>query len=397
MITRSLEKTILQEAKGFPAIALVGPRQSGKTTLAKKLFPHHQYISLEALDIRHRANSDPRGFLRDLDKNVILDEIQRVPDLFSYLQEWLDSGENHAVLTGSHQFFLLEAITQSLAGRVAQFEILPFSWSELQKRPNQQPFRSIERFFSRKKPTQSTLDVILKGFYPRIHDKNLSASRWLSSYLTSYVERDVRQITQITNLSAFSLMIKLLASQCGSVLNLTPLSVQTGISLPTMKRWIHILELSGLIFLLPPYYKNFRKRLLKTPKIYFIDTGLLCHLLGIRNANHLKLHPLRGNIFENFVVSEHIKQFYHNGEKPALWYWRDNHGLEVDLLLESNNIILPIEIKSTATWKNDLGKGIENWLELPENTSKSGLVIYDGDHIVGQKEKICAAPWWSCF
>jgi len=397
MINRSLEAFLPEFAKGFPAIALVGPRQSGKTTLAKKLFPRHRYVSLESLDWRERAEQDPRGLLLDLGDQIILDEVQRVPTLFSYLQEWLDEGDHHAVLTGSQQFLLMESISQSLAGRIAHFELYPFTWTELQEHPKVDLRRGIKRKFKGTKPTSSTLEILCKGFFPRIHAQGLNAHRWLDDYIRTYVERDVRMLTQVADLSAFTLMLRLLASQAGSLLNMATLATQVGVSQPTIRRWISLLETSGIVFLLQPYHKNYGKRLLKTPKPYFIDTGLLCVLLGIRDASQLELHPLRGHLFENMIVAEYYKQFFHHGERPQMWFWRDNHGLEVDLLIESEGGLYPIEIKSTATWRKDLASGIEKWLLLPGQEATKGLVIYDGDQVHGTQAQVATAPWWMCI
>jgi len=274
MIHRSLESILPNLAKGFPAVALVGPRQSGKTTLAKTLFAKHRYVSLESLDWRERAENDPRGFLADMGDHIILDEVQRVPSLFTYLQEWLDEEGHHAVLTGSQQFLLMESISQSLAGRIAHFELLPFTWAELQGQPKLDLRRGIHRRFKGTKPSQSTLEIMCRGFYPRIHAQGLNAHRWLDDYLRTYVERDVRLLSQVADLAAFTLMLRLLASQAGSMLNMATLAMQVGVSQPSTRRWISLLETSGIVFLLQPYHKNFGKRLLKTPKPYFLDTGL---------------------------------------------------------------------------------------------------------------------------
>lgn len=397
MIHRSLEHYLPVLSKGFPAVALVGPRQSGKTTLAKNLFPKHRYVSLESLDWRERAEQDPRGLLSDLGDKIILDEVQRVPALFSYLQEWLDEGGHHVVLTGSQQFLLMDSISQSLAGRIAHFELLPFTCCELLGQSKLDFQRGILRKFKGSKPKFSTLELMCKGFYPRIHAQSLNANRWLNDYIRTYVERDVRMLTQVADLSAFTLMIRLLASQAGSLLNMATLATQVGVSQPSIKRWISLLETSGIIFLLQPYHNNFGKRLLKSPKPYFIDTGLLCVLLGIRDSSQLELHPLRGHIFENLIVAEYYKQFFHHGNRPQMWFWRDSHGLEVDLLIESNGKLHPIEIKSTATWRKDLVSGMEKWLSLPGQEATQGLIIYDGEQVHGTQSKVATAPWWMCI
>jgi len=275
--------------------------------------------------------------------------------------------------------------------------LYPFTWTELQEHPKVDLRRGIKRKFKGTKPTSSTLEILCKGFFPRIHAQGLNAHRWLDDYIRTYVERDVRMLTQVADLSAFTLMLRLLASQAGSLLNMATLATQVGVSQPTIRRWISLLETSGIVFLLQPYHKNYGKRLLKTPKPYFIDTGLLCVLLGIRDASQLELHPLRGHLFENMIVAEYYKQFFHHGERPQMWFWRDNHGLEVDLLIESEGGLYPIEIKSTATWRKDLASGIEKWLLLPGQEATKGLVIYDGDQVHGTQAQVATAPWWMCI
>lgn len=375
-------------------MALMGPRQSGKTTLARRLWPRHAYASLESLDLRERATSDPRGFLRDLGDNVLLDEVQRCPGLFSYLQEWLDEEGHHAVLTGSQQFHLSQAIGQSLAGRVAHFELYPFTWAELSGRPDTPLAAALEGNFHGSAPERTTESILHAGGYPRIHDRGLNPHRWLDDYLRTYVERDLRELSQVADLAAFVLMLRLLAGQAGSLLNTATLATQVGVSLPTIRRWIGLLETSGIIFLLQPHHANYGKRLLKTPKPYFVDSGLHCLLLGIRTPEQILSHPLRGHIFENFLVSELWKGFHHRGHRPALWFWRDSHGLEVDVLIEDGNRLVPLEIKSSATWKPDLETGIRKWLALSGQSDVRGFVLYDGDHTHGVSGPVTTVPWW---
>ncbi len=395
MVPRVLEKIIPTHSAGYPAVALVGPRQSGKTTLARRLWPDHAYASLESLDWRSQAQTDPRGFLKDLGDRVVLDEVQRVPGLFSYLQDWLDEGGRHAVLTGSQQFLLMEGIGQSLAGRVAHFELLPLGWSELTGNVGKGPWDALRGNLSGDKPSRATVDILHKGLYPRIHDKGLMAHRWLDDYLRTYVERDVRTLSQVADLSQFTLLLKLLATQAGSLLNLAALAAQVGASIPTVKRWISILETSGIVFMLQPHHANFGKRLLKTPKPYFVDSGLLCLLLGLREPAHLVSHPLRGHVFENFVVAELRKLFLHNGERAPLYFWRDNHGLEIDLLVEDGQELFPIEIKSTATWRTDLDAPMRKWMEIAGRSGSTGIVVYDGDAVRKGTSSTTVAPWWS--
>jgi len=394
MNPRVLERLIPGLSAGYPAVAIVGPRQSGKTTLSKRVFPSHAYVSLESLDWRTRARTDPRGFLEDLGDNAILDEVQRVPELFSYLQEYMDRGGRHYVLTGSQQFLLMEGIGQSLAGRVAHFELLPLGWSELTGFVDRQPWKSVRGEGRGEKPTSSTAEILQRGLYPRIHDKGLIAHRWLDDYVRTYVERDVRSLSQVADLSQFTLLLRLLATQAGSLLNMATLATQVGVSIPTTKRWLGILETSGIVFLLQPHHANFGKRLVKTPKPYFVDSGLLCLLLGIREAGHLVTHPLRGHVFENFVVSEFRKLFLHNGQRAPLYFWRDSHGMEIDLLVEDGTELLPIEIKSTATWRPDLELPIRKWLALSGRPDSTGTVVYDGDAVHGSRAQVRTCPWW---
>ena len=394
MVARDLERIIPTHSAGYPAVALVGPRQSGKTTLSRRVWPDHTYISLESLDWRAKAESDPRGFLKDLGDRIILDEIQRAPGLFSYLQDWLDEGGHHAVLTGSQQFLLMQGIGQSLAGRVAHFELLPLGWSELSGKAGRDPWESVRGEGSGEPPQSSTVEILHKGLYPRIHDKGLRAHKWLDDYLRTYVERDVRSLSQVADLAQFTLLLKLLATQAGSLLNMASLATQVGASIPTVKRWISILETSGIVFLLQPHHANFGKRLLKSPKPYFVDSGLLCLLLGIREPKHLTAHPLRGHVFENFVISEFRKLFLHNGERAPLYFWRDSHGLEVDLLVEDGSDLLPIEIKSTATWRPDLEAPLRKWMEISGNQQGTGLVVYDGEASHHGTSPVKIMPWW---
>jgi uncharacterized protein len=399
MIPRHIAPYLLKYSKEYPILALVGPRQSGKTTLCKALFPSYKYISLENLDLRQQAAEDPRGFLNDHGSFLILDEAQRVPELFPYLQELVDSKEDPAqyILTGSSEFLLLESITQSLAGRIATFKLYPLTYTELFEYPADAAFEGVfrTRHTHREKIDQEKLyQMIWQGFYPRIHDKQIDSYKWYENYLLTYVERDVRNLLKVKNLLLFSNFLKLTASQSGQLMNYANLSNAVGISMPTVKEWISLLETSGVIFILPPYFENFSKRIIKSPKIYFADTGLLCHLLSIRNVEQLKVHPLLGSIFENFMVSECFKRFYNLGEIPPLYFWRDQTGNEVDLLIHQGNCSFPIEFKLSQSYHSDFKKGIERWLALVSNPAKSGLVVYCGEHAVHTHTSIPAAPWY---
>lgn len=399
MIKRNLESIIRQFAGEYPVLAVVGPRQSGKTTLVRELFRQHAYVSLENLDLRQQAETDPRGFLEDFPPPVILDEVQRVPDLFSYLQELVDSNPDPGqyVLTGSHQFLLMESISQSLAGRIATFKLFPFSFTELEGRS---PDLSLDSIFADCGANISTgkvpdyFELIFKGFYPRIHDRNLSARRWLENYVSTYVERDVRSLVNVENLRLFEDFLKICAAHSGQLLNYSSLSNAIGVSLPTVKRWISLLETSGILFLLPPHHRNFSKRVVKTPKLYFVDTGVLCFLLGIRSAEDLKGHPLIGHIFETFIIGEYYKRIAHTGEIPPLYFWRDKTGNEIDLIVDFGSSLLPVEIKAARTYSTSFKEGISRWLGLKGNTTDRGKIIYAGEQIIGRNAAIQILPWW---
>ncbi|MCP4715666.1 MAG: ATP-binding protein [Deltaproteobacteria bacterium] len=399
MIPRNIAFHIKKYAREYPLVALVGPRQSGKTTLVRHLFPGHTYLSLENIDLRHRAQNDPRGFLADYNGPVIIDEAQRVPDLFSYLQEQVDMQDipGRYVLTGSQQFLLMEKISQSLAGRIVTFKLMPFSVTEL---CGFQSDKTPADIFAPKKRQRSPLDdqdiysLLFTGFYPRIHDKHLTASKWLENYVLTYVERDIRNLVNVSNLMLFENFLKMCAGFCGQLLNYASLSNALGVSQPTIKSWISLLETSGIIFLLRPHYRNFSKRLIKTPKLYFVDTGLLCFLLSIRKPDELKNHPLYGNIFENFVISEFYKRISHVAETPPLYFWRDKTGNEIDLIVEQGTKLLPIEIKSSRTFSTDFVTGLEKWCRLKGNDCESGFVVYGGDELIGKSSMFAAVPWW---
>ena len=399
MIRRNLETSIRIYSSQYPVVAIVGPRQSGKTTLARYMFPDHKYLSLENLDIRHMAQDDPRGFLDDYGKNIILDEIQRVPSLFSYLQERVDLDESPAsyVLTGSRQFILMEKITQSLAGRIITFQLYPFSFNELY---GAKPDKNIDSIFKIKKKDIKGVEkidiyrMIFTGMYPRIHDKKLDARKWIENYILTYIERDIRSLVNVDNLKLFEDFLKICASMSGQLINYTSISNSIGVSQPTVKKWLSLLETSGILFVLPPHYKNFKKRIVKTPKLYFTDTGVLSFLLSIRNPDELISHPLWGNIFETFIISELYKRVHHTGEKPPFYVWRDKTGNEIDLIVDIGSKLLPIEIKASKTYSPELKTNIFSWLNLKNNTSEKGFVIYRGEEVIGKRSAVSVIPWW---
>ncbi|MCD4812383.1 ATP-binding protein [bacterium] len=397
MLNRHIEPTIKKYAKEYPILAVVGPRQSGKTTLVKKLFPKHHYLSLENLDLRRQAEDDPRGFLADFGNKLILDEIQRVPSLFSYLQELVDTNQTPGqyVLTGSQQFLLMENISQSLAGRICYFKLFPFTYRELTQ---QSPDKDLDSIITPKKQAEinppALNKLLLNGFYPRIHDKHLSASKWLENYVLTYLERDIRSLIDIKSLRLFEDFIKILAAYSGQLVNYAAISNLIGISQPTIKKWISLLETSGVIFILSQYYRNYSKRIVKTPKIYFIDTGLLCFLLSIYSEEQLKAHPNYGNIFESFIISDLYKRIHHTGHTPPLFFWRDKTGNEIDLLVDLGSYQLPIEIKSSKTFSASFKKSISYWFTLKGNANTKGLILYNGVQPLGSTSDIRAYPWW---
>ena len=364
MIPRQLESRLKELFRYFPIVSITGPRQSGKTTLVKYTFPDLPYVSLEDPDNNQFAKSDPRGFLDNYLNGAILDEVQKTPELFSYIQGMVDQNRQvKFVLSGSQNFLLSEKISQTLAGRVGLTYLLPFSMSELQ------PAKLLGSAFE---------TVAYKGFYPRIFDRKIPPNDFFPSYVQTYVERDVRQISQVNNLHTFSIFLKLCAGRSGHLVNLSDLSNDTGVSVNTVKSWLNILEASFVLFRIYPHHKNYNKRLIKMPKLYFYDTGLLCYLLNIRDASEITSHYARGAIFENLIISELIKQRLHTGLEPNLYFWRDHKGREIDLILESGSSLIPVEIKSGSTKKGDYFSELDYWNKLSGNTPENSYVIYGG-------------------
>jgi len=396
MIPRTLTNRLKQLAGPFPVVFLTGPRQSGKTTLARAAFPQFQYISLEDMQNREEAAEDPRGFLRRLeDRAAILDEIQRVPNLFSYLQGFVDESRGGPlILTGSQHFLLSEKISQSLAGRVAILELLPFSLAELCRREALTPDTYMEpRHHTLEDPGLDLYETLFNGFFPPIHDRHLQAAVWLDGYVRTYVERDVHQVAGIGDMDAFTRFVGLCAGRVGSLLNASSLGADAGVTHVTAKRWLSILRASYVLYQLPPHHQNFSKRLIKSPKLYFVDTGLLCHLLGIRKPEDLRNHPLRGAIFENFAINEVQKVFLHNGERPPLYFWRDFRGLEVDLIIDLGTHRIPVEIKSGETLAADFFDSLDRYIQL--SNDPGGMLIYGGrEGYMRRTHRV--QPWWAC-
>lgn len=365
MITRDVEKAIKQQLRGFPAVTITGPRQSGKTTLSKTIFPRKPYVSLEDPDIRQTALDDPRAFLSRFPDGAIFDEVQRAPDLLSYLQTYVDADGRMGLflLTGSQHFGLMSRISQSLAGRTAFVELLPFSVLEL----DQGGVRPAELD-----------DMLFKGGYPPLYDRDLKPSFWFPAYVAAYVERDVRQLLNVQDLDAFQRFLRLCAGRSGQLLNLSSLANDCSITHNTAKAWISVLEASYILFQLRPHHANFRKRLVKSPKIYFYDTGLLCWLLGIQEADQLFSHPLRGSIFETFIVSELMKVRFNMMKNIGFYFWRDSSGNEIDVVADYGDGLMPIEIKSGQTLNRDFFSSLERWIDLAGNRAVSPTLIYGG-------------------
>lgn len=365
MQDRTIESVIQDLITKYPVVTIMGPRQSGKTTLCRKAFPEKQYVNLEAPDERQFAIEDPRGFLNTYQDGAILDEIQRTPELLSYLQPMVDEDPvpGKFILTGSQQLNVRESLTQSLAGRTGILTLLPFDWNEVQG------YMDV-----------SDVDgLILHGFYPRLHHMRINPTQALGDYFETYVQRDVRQLIQIRHAQLFEKFVRLCAGRVGQLLNLQSLANETGVSHTTAREWISILEASYVIFQLPPWYANISKRLIKTPKIYFWDVGLAAYLLGLEEEKQVSRDPLRGNLFENMVVAEMFKQYYHYGKRPRLSFYRDSSGNEVDLVLERGQDLFPIEIKSGQTVSKQFFQGLNRFSGVVGDRIKRGVVVYAGE------------------
>lgn len=353
-------------AKQFKAVAITGPRQSGKTTLAKMTFPGMPYVSLESPDERSRAISDPRLFLSRFSEGGIIDEVQRAPELFSYLQEDLDAAKQPGryILTGSQQFGMMQSISQTLSGRLALLTLLPFSCDELYRGD----------YLGGDIQT-----AMWMGGYPPIFDQRIEPRFWYDSYISTYIERDVRQIVNVKDTNAFQRFTALCAGNVGQLFNANRIGADCGVNHGTIGNWLSVLETSFIAFRLQPHYKNYRKRIVKTPKLYFWDVGLAVRLLGIETAEQLKTHPLRGSLFENWVVVELLKVRYNQGNRGNLFFWRNNIGLEVDVVADFSGKLVPIEIKSGATLASDWLVGLHKWLDLAGDDAVFPILVYGGE------------------
>lgn len=380
LIHRKLAIKLEQLYQKFPAVAVLGPRQSGKTTLVKETFPDHKYVSLEDLDLRAYATTDPRGFLAEYQGKVIFDEIQNVPTLFSYLQTEIDRSKKlgQFILTGSQHFLLQDNISQTLAGRIALLYLLPLAMDELK---------------SANLATDDLEEQLFKGFYPRIYQHSINPTDWYPNYIQTYIERDARQIINIQNLVAFQKFLKMCASRTGQLLNLSGLAADCGITHNTAKSWISLLQSSFIIYILQPFFNNIGKRLVKTPKLYFYDTGLVCSLLGIEEKQQLNTHYLKGGIFESYVISELLKARYNKGKIPNLYFWRDKTGHEIDCIIEEADQLIPIEIKAAKTIVNDFFNGIDYWKQFTSYKSDKSYIIYGGDQNQTQRKQATVLSW----
>jgi predicted AAA+ superfamily ATPase len=395
MIPRLLTPYLLRDASFYPALAVTGPRQSGKTTLAISAFPKHAYVSLEEPDSRAFAKEDPRGFLARYRGSTVIDEVQRVPDLLSYIQTEVDRdpSPDRFVLTGSQNLMLMEKVSQTLAGRCGIFHLLPFSRAELERQKQDEP-KSPDKLFKNRTTNLDCWEIIRSGFYPPIHDRNIPPEVWLSDYVRTYVERDLRTLVNIGDLETFERFVRLCAGRVGQLLNYSSLASDCGVAVDTARRWISVLKTSFIAFTLPPHHRNFNKRVIKSPKLYFHDTGLACFLLGIRNQDQLFAHPLRGALFENYIVAEVVKAYFHHRAQSPVFFWRDQSGHEIDLLIEEGNVLHPVEIKSGSTISGDMFQGLKWWTDMTGQKKGRMTLIYGGSDSY-TREGIAVRPWFS--
>lgn len=374
MIYREAEKELQLLSAQVKAVAVTGPRQSGKTTLVKKVFKEKAYVNLENPDLRQFAREDPRGFLSNYPDGAVLDEVQRVPELFSYLQQILDEKEQNGlfILTGSNNFLLNGNISQSLAGRVGYLFLLPLDIGEINPGANM------------------SNQLIFKGGYPEIYQKDIDPKKYYDNYIRTYVERDVRLLKNITDLYTFERFLRLCAGRTGQLLNMSSLAADVGVDVKTIGSWLGVLEASFIAFRLYPYHENYNKRIVKMPKLYFYDTGLASALMGIEDVSQLTIHPLRGGLFENLVVVDFLKRLYNNGKQNNLYFWRDNIGNEVDLLIKKGANRYPVEIKSAQTISDEFFKGIRYWNKL--TNTEGGYLVYAGDMLQKRSGEINIVP-----
>ncbi len=381
MFTRALTPILQKAVHSFPVTALTGPRQSGKTTLLQSTFPEYNYVTLESPDKLLNIQDDPRGFLTQSPLPWIIDEAQRFPALFSYIQEYVDKEKKagHFILSGSQNFLLSQHISQTLAGRIANLELLPLSYQEFKTEPKLSDPLSLWQY-------------LFYGSYPRPYQDNLDTDLWFNAYIRTYLESDVRNMVNIKNLTQFQLFLRLCAGQHGQQLNLNALAQACGISQTTANTWLAILESSYIIFRVRPYFNNFKKRLVKTPKLYFYDTGIVCKLLGLQAPEQLLAHSARGAIFEGFIIAEIAKTLFAKGKTASIYYWRDHTGHEVDLLVEYAGKLFSLEVKSGMTLTTDLVKSLRKWQEISLLPKECCYVVYAGDEKM-QFQDWTILPW----
>lgn len=375
MIKREAEKAIITLAAQFKAVAVIGPRQSGKTTLVRYIFKDKAYVNFENPDTRLYAIEDPRGFLSNYPNGAVFDEVQRVPEIFSYLQQILDESSTNGlfIITGSNNFLIQENISQSLAGRVGYLKLLPLTLNEI-------------------RDSKSTVNqYIFKGAYPSLFNNTTDITLWYSNYIRTYIERDVRLIKNITNLVTFERFLRLCAGRIGQLLNMNNLAVETGVDNKTISAWISVLETSFVLFRLRPYHKNFNKRIVKMPKLYFYDTGLASRLLGIQNSAQIDIHPFKGALFENLVIVDMLKSRFNKAKTTNLYFWRDNVGNEIDVLIDKGLTSIPVEIKSGQTVTKDYFKGVKYWNKLTKE--EGGFVVYGGSTKQKRSNGIIVIPF----
>lgn len=397
MIARHLTPALRRAAARTPVVLLSGARQSGKTTLARAVFPEHRYLSLEDPDVHAAATRDPRTLLTQ-DDRLVLDEVQRAPALLSYIQGLVDDDgtPGRFILTGSQNLLLMESVSQTLAGRVARLRLDPFSLAEIRGRPPLDPNlldASAKEVPAAAPPDRGLWETLRRGFYPPVHAREEDPREWFADYTRSYVDRDLREIMTVSDPSTFFRFLQLAAARTAAELNLTGLADDAGLAQQTARRWISALEISFLATTLRPHFRNYRKRLRKRPRLHFLDSGLLCYLLGIRDAETLAAHPLRGAVFESFVASELVKAFSARREEPLLYFFRDATGHEVDFLVDLGSRVVPVEVKSGATFSVEAFRGLERWTSLPGNPNRGGALVTGGDRSL-DFEGFRVRPWF---
>ena len=395
MLRRTLHTYLVRDAGYYPVVTLTGPRQSGKTTLARAAFPAFDYVTLEDTESRRFAREDPHGFLDRYRPPVIIDEVQRVPDLPSAIQVAVDHPEHtgNYILTGSQNLLLMRDISQSLAGRTGVLHLLPLSRAELEGQVPAVPDPSAGLFANRDTQLERWRTV-RTGFYPRIHDRGIPPEVWLPDYVQTYLARDVRTLVNVGDVDTFERFLMLMAGRVGQILNYSSLANDCGVAVDTARRWTSVLATSFVIHLLRPYHRNYNKRLVKSPKVYFVDTGLACHLLGVSDERQLVTHPLRGSLFENYIVGEVIKAYRHHRLQPPLYFWRDRTGHEVDLVIEHAGTPHPVEIKSAQTVAPELAAGLRWWCRHAGVATDRATLLYGGDDRQ-RRDGIAVRPWFA--